>query len=186
MKNTPPSLQQFCLRRIIDYEEINDILNPPLDWDNDVQHLYNHRLTRDGRDEFELLVVNGTRTLAQVKADIRALLIVRPFDLDLVQLKLAIPWFSDIPECVARQIWVEANVFEFERYVPGQLWYVVDWNLVTMTWEILHSILDGCTDSYLFESLDELEQRLIEQDKNELWRIEVGSVWLSDLIDLDE
>ena len=186
MKNTPLSLQQFCLRRIVDYEEINDVLNPPLDWDNDVQHLYNHRLTRDERDEFELMVVNGTRTLAQVKADIRALLTLRPFDLDLVQLKLAIPWFSDIPECVARQIWVEANVFEFERYVPGQLWYVVDWNLVTMTWEILHSILDGCTDSYLFESLDELEQRLIEQDKNELWRIEVGSVWLSDLIDLDE
>ena len=186
MKNTPPSLQQFCLRRIVDYEEINDVLNPPLDWDNDVQHLYNHRLTRDERDEFELMVVNGTRTLAQVKADIRALLTLRPFDLDLVQLKLAIPWFSDIPECVARQIWVEANVFEFERYVPGQLWYVVDWNLVTMTWEILHSILDGCTDSWLFESLNELEQRLIEQDKNELWRIEVGSVWLSDMIDLDE
>ena len=186
MKNTPPSLQQFCLRRIVDYEEINDVLNPPLDWDNDVQHLYNHRLTRDERDEFEMLVVNGTRTLAQVKADIRALLVLRPFDLDLAQLKLAIPWFSDIPECVARQIWVEANVFEFERYVPGQLWYVVDWNIVTMTWDILRSILDGCTDSWLFESLNELEQRLIEQDKNELWRIEVGSVWLSDLIDLDE
>ena len=186
MLNTPPSLQQFCLRRIVDYEEINDVLNPPLDWDNDVQHLYNHRLTRDERDEFEMLVVNGTRTLAQVKADIRALLVLRPFDLDLAQLKLAIPWFSDIPECVARQIWVEANIFEFERYVPGQLWYVVDWNIVTMTWDILRSILDGCTDSWLFESLNELEQKLIEQDKNELWRIEVGSVWLSDMIDLDE
>ena len=186
MKNTPPSLQQFCLRRIVDYEEINDVLNPPLDWDNDVRHLYNHRLTRDERDEFEMLVVNGTRTLAQVKADIRALLVLRPFDLDLAQLKLAIPWFSDIPECVARQIWVEANIFEFERYVPGQLWYVVDWNIVTMTWDILRSILDGCTDSWLFESLNELEQKLIEQDKNELWRIEVGSVWLSDMIDLDE
>ena len=186
MLNTPPSLQQFCLRRIVDYEEINDVLNPPLDWDNDVRHLYNHRLTRDERDEFEMLVVNGTRTLAQVKADIRALLVLRPFDLDLAQLKLAIPWFSDIPECVARQIWVEANIFEFERYVPGQLWYVVDWNIVTMTWDILRSILDGCTDSWLFESLNELEQKLIEQDKNELWRIEVGSVWLSDMIDLDE
>ena len=186
MLNTPPSLQQFCLRRIVDYEEINDVLNPPLDWDNDVRHLYNHRLTRDERDEFEMLVVNGTRTLAQVKADIRALLVLRPFDLDLAQLKLAIPWFSDIPECVARQIWVEANIFEFERYVPGQLWYVVDWNIVTMTWDILRSILDGCTDSWLFESLNELEQRLIEQDKDELWRIDIGSVWLGDFGSLNE
>ena len=186
MKNTPPSLQQFCLRRIVDYEEINDVLNPKEDWDNDVRHLYNHRLTRDERDEFESQVVNGTQTLAQVKAEIRALLILRPFDLDLVQLKLAIPWFSDIPECVARQIWVEANIFEFERYLPSQLWYVVDWNVVTMTWEILRSILDGCTNQDLFEAIDELEQILIEKDNDELWRIEVGSVWLSDLVNLDE
>ena len=186
MKNTPPSLQQFCLKRIIDYEEIIDVLNPEEDWDNDVRHLYNHRLTRDERDEFESQVVSGTQTLAQVKAEIRALLILRPFDLDLVQLKLAIPWFSDIPECVARQIWVEANVFEFERYAPSHLWYVVDWNHVVMTWDILRSILDGCTNQDLFEAIDELEQKLIEQDNDELWRVEVGSVWLSDLIDLDE
>ena len=185
MKNTPPSLQQFCLKRIVDYEEIIDVLNPKEDWDNDVRHLYNHRLTRDERDEFESQVVGGFQTLSQVKNEIRALLIVRPFDLDLVQLKLAIPWFSDIPECVARQIWLEANVFEFERYVPSHLWYVVDWNHVTMTWEILRSILDGCTNQDLFEAIDELEQMLIEKDNDELWRDEIGSVWLSDMINLE-
>ena len=186
MKNTPPSLQQFCLKRIVDYEEIIDVLNPEEDWDNDVRHLYNHRLTRDERDEFESRVVSGAQTLSQVKNEIRALLILRPFDLDLVQLKLAIPWFSDIPECVARQIWLEANVFEFERYVPSHLWFVIDWCHAVMTWEILHSILDGCTNQYLFETLEELEQVLIEKDNDELWRVEIGSVWLSDMIDLNE
>ena len=186
MINSPPSLLQCCLKRIVDYEEIISVLNPEEDWDNDVRHLYNNRVTRDERDEFENLVVRGVQTLSQVKAEIRALLIQRPFNLDLVQLKLAIPWFADMPECVAQQIWLEANVLEFERYLPSHLWYVINYEQVVMTWDLLYSILDGCTNQDLFEALEEQEQMLIEKDNDELWRIEVGSVWLSDLVNLDE
>ena len=186
MINTPPSLQQFCLKLIIDYEEIVDVLNPEEDWDNDVSHLYNDRLTLAERDEFEFQVVRGIKTLAQVKIEIRALLIQRPFDLDLVQLKLAVPLFVGLPECVARQIWLEANVLEFKRYVPGRLWFVIDWNQIVMSWEILYSVLDGCTNQYLFEVLEEQEQLLIEKDNDELWRVEYGSVWLCDMITIDE
>ena len=84
---TPPSLQQFCLKLIIDYEEIIDVLNPEEDWDNDMSHLYNDRLTREERDNFEYQAVRGIKTLAQIKSEIRALLIRRPFNLDLVQLE---------------------------------------------------------------------------------------------------
>ena len=186
MINSPPSLLQCCLKRIVDYEEIISVLNPEEDWDNDVRHLYNNRVTRDERDEFENLVVRGVQTLSQVKAEIRALLIQRPFNLDLVQLKLAIPWFADMPECVAQQIWLEANVLEFERYLPSHLWYVINYEQVVMTWDLLYSILDGCTNQDLFEALEEQEQMLIEKDNDEIWRVEYGSVWLSDMLSVDE
>ena len=91
-----PSLQQICLRSVIDRQEIDDVLYPMLDWDNDVTHLYNERLTREEESDYETLAVTGQKTLTECKADLRSLLYRRPFDLDLIQLR-KLPLFDGLP-----------------------------------------------------------------------------------------
>ena len=98
-----PSLQSIVVKYIIEYEDINAMLNPKEDWDNDTSHLYNQRMSHQEVLDYEKEVLSGDKTFSQVKREMRALLQQRPFDLDLVQLQ-EIPLFNGLPDCIAKQI----------------------------------------------------------------------------------
>ena len=53
---------------------------------HDTSHLFNQRMSHQEVLEHEKEVLSGIKTFTQVKSEIRALLLQRPFDLNLVQL----------------------------------------------------------------------------------------------------
>ena len=185
MIRSAPSIQQICLKSVIDHQKIDDVLYPELDWDNDVSHLFNERLTREEERDYELLAVTGQKTLTECKNDLRSLLYRRPFDLDLVQMR-KLPLFDGLPDYSVKQVWAESIILEWERHVPAGLCGLIEWGELIMTWRILNSLLDGCTNLWLFEVLEEEKLPLIEKDNDELWRIEFGSVWLQENMTIDK
>ena len=104
----------MVLKFIIDYEKINEMLNPKEDWDIDNSHLFNTRMPVPEIWEYLEEVLSGVKTFTQVKREMRAVLLQRPFDLDLVQLQAAIPLFKGLPGVMAKQIWIEAFLIHFE------------------------------------------------------------------------
>ena len=100
---TVPSLQSLVINYIIDYEKINEVLNPKEDWDVDNSHLFNTRMPVPEIWEYLEEVLSGIKTFTQVKSQMRAVLLQRPFDLDLVQLQAAIPLlFNDLPVIMSK------------------------------------------------------------------------------------
>ena len=67
--------------------------------------------------EYEKEVLSGIKSFTQVKSEIRAVLLQRPFNLDLVQLQ-AIPLFKGLPDVIAKEIWIEAFLVQFEARLP--------------------------------------------------------------------
>ena len=113
---------------------------------------------------------------AEVKRDIRAVLLQRPFDLDLIQLQ-AIPLFENLPEVIAKDIWIEAFLVQFEA---GFHWcrdfyptYGRDF-----TWNKLSCLMDGCRDKNLLKRLKEQEEILIVN--------ELVLEWLLDNLHIDQ
>ena len=137
-----PSLQSLVVKFIIEYEEINETLNPPEDWDNDTSHLFNQRMSHQEVLEHEKEVLSGIKTFTQVKSEIRALLLQRPFDLDLVQLQ-AIPLFKGLPDVIAKEIWIEAFIVQFEALLPCFLWFQLEYGN-PLDWNAVQCMLDGC------------------------------------------
>ena len=121
-----PSLQSLVVKFIIEYEEINETLNPPEDWDNDTSHLFNQRISHQEVLEYEKEVLSGIKTFTQVKSEIRACLLQRPFNLDLVQLQ-AIPLFKGLPDVIAKEISIEAFLVQFEARLPCFLWFKLEY-----------------------------------------------------------
>ena len=184
MIRSPPTLQQICLKSVVDYQEINEVLNPfNWDWEFDMSQLVNYRLTYEERRHYETLAVTGQKTLTDCKADLQSLLYWKPFDLDLLLLR-KLPLFDGLSDFSVRQVWAEAIILEWENHVPAQVGGLLAWKELTMTWQIINSLLDGCTNSWLSKILKEQKLLLIEKDKNELWRVEIGSVWLLEMISI--
>ena len=171
-----PTLLSLVSQFIIDYEEINNTLNPEEDWDVDNSHLYNQRLNHLEVWAFEAEVLSAVKPLAEVKRDIRAVLLQRPFDLDLIQLQ-AIPLFENLPEVIARDIWIEAFLVQFE----AQLHWSIDFNpkyRKTFTWNELNCLMDCCRDKNLLKKLKEQEDILVVN--------ELVSEWLLDNLHIDQ
>ena len=185
MNFSVPSLQQICLKSMIDYEEIQEILYPEMNGDTDIMPLFNERLTPVECRHYEILAVTGQRTLTKCKEDLRSLLYRRPFNLDLVQMR-KITLFNDLPDYSVKQFWVEAIVQEWERYVPTLLIFGVTWGKINISWKILNSLQDGCSDVWIFELIEEYSLALIEKEKNELWQINIGLVWLLENATIDK
>ena len=172
-----PSLQSIALKYIIDYEEIISTLNPEEDWDNDTSHLFNHRMSRQEVIDFEMQVLSGEKSLAQIKSEMRTLLQQRPFDLDLVQLQ-TIPLFKGLPDCIAKQIWIEAFMVSFEAKLPSFIDFKLEYGPTKLDWNTLRCVLDGCENPELLEILKEKEKELIVDD--------IVLVWLLENIEIDK
>ena len=185
MNFSVPSLQKICLKSMIDNEEIQEILYPEINGDTDMTTLFNERLTPVEWRHYEILAVTGQRTLTKCKEDLRSLLYRRPFNLDLVQMR-KISLFNDLPDYSVKQFWVEAIVQEWERYVPSCLLGGVIWGKLIISWRILHSLQDGCSDVWMFELIEQYTLELIEKEKDELWQINIGFVWLLENATIDE
>ena len=185
MFRSPPSLQQICLRSVVNYQEIDEILNP-FNWDSefDMSQVINDRLTYEEKRHYLNLAVTGQMTLTECKEDLRSLLYRRPFDRDLLLLR-GLPLFDGLSDFSMRQIWAESIIFKWEMHLPAHLGGLRAWDELVMTWDILNSLLDGCTNSRLLEFLDEEKLLLIKKEKNELWRVTIGCVWLLEMISID-
>ena len=170
MYSKVPSLLSIVVKYIIEYEEINATLNPPEDWDNDTSHLYNQRMSRQEVIDFEIQMLSGKKSFSQIKSEMRILLQQRPFDLDLVQLQ-AIPFFNRLPDCIAKQIWIEAFLVSFEAQLPSFLWFKLEYGN-KFDWNTLKCRLDRCENPELFEMLKEKEKELIVDDIVLEWLLE--------------
>ena len=111
-----------------------------------------------------------TKSFSQIKSEMRILLQQRPFDLDLVQLQ-AIPFFNRLPDCIAKQIWIEAFLVSFEAQLPSFLWFKLEYGN-KLDWNTLKCVLDGCENPELFEMLKQREKELIVDDIVLEWLLE--------------
>ena len=155
---------------IIEYEETNETLNPPEDWDNDTSHLFNQRISHQEVLEYEKEVLSGIKTFTQVKSEIRALLLQRPFHLDLVQLQ-AIPLFKGLPDVIAKEIWIKAFLVQFEARLPCFLWFKLEYRN-PLDWNAVQCVMDGCQNEDLLELLKKREKELIVDDLVLEWLLE--------------
>ena len=190
MIRSPPSLQQICVRSVVETQDLHDVLYPYEDWDTE-EIPRNDRLTQDEKWDYQTLTVTGQKTLTECKNDLRSMLYRRPFDLDLVQLR-KLPMFDGLPDYSVRQVWAETIILEWEGFVPGRLGGLLEWEELVVTWPILNSLRDGCTNESLFELLEREELLLIEQDnekerllveaeQSEIWRRTIGCDWLYEM-----
>ena len=126
--------------------------------------------------DFEIQVLSGKKSFSQIKSEMRILLQQRPFDLDLVQLQ-AIPLFNRLPDCIAKQIWIEAFMVSFEAKLPSFLYFKLEYGN-KLDWKTLKCVLDGCENPELFEMLKEREKELIVDD--------IVLEWLLQNIEIDK
>ena len=171
-----PTLLSLASQFIIDYEKVTDILNPEEDWDVDNSHLYNQRLNHLEVWAFEAEVLSAVKPLAEVKRDIRAVLLQRPFDLDLLQLQ-AIPLFENLPEVIAKDIWIEAFLVQFEAKLHWSIDFYPTYGR-DFTWNELSCLMDGCRDKNLLKELKRQEKILIAN--------ELALEWLLDNLHIDQ
>ena len=161
-----------------------------LDWDVD-EIPADDRLTQEEKSHYVTLAVTGVMTLTECKADLQSLLNRKPFVLDLIQMR-KISLFDGLPDYSLRQFWADTIIMEWENHVPRQLLSLMDWGELTMTWRLLDSLSDGCSNAWLRESLEEQEKILIEDEDealrllieaecDELWRKNVGCDWLHEM-----
>ena len=78
-----------------------------------------------------------------------------------------LPLFDGLPDYSVEQFWVEANIQEWERFVPSRLLGLVLWGELFISWRILNSLQDGCSDPWLFELIEQYKLELIEKDNDE-------------------
>ena len=191
MNYSPPSLQQLCVRTVVDTHNLIDLLSPWVnDWDAD-EFPRNDRLTRDEEIYFLMLAAKGELSLAECKSALRSMLHRRPCELDLLRLR-TLPYFKDMTDFCLREIWAETVILDWESFVPTHLECQIGWERMVMTWPIYNNLYDGCTNKWLFEIL-ELEKKLIikqEEDKTRLtqerrdlknWKKTVGREWLHEM-----
>ena len=120
--------------------------------------------------DFEIQVLSGKKSFSQIKSEMRILLQQRPFALDLVQLQ-AIPLFNGLPDCIAKQIWIEAFMVSFEAKLPSFLYFKLEYGN-KLDWKTLKCMLDSCENPELFEMLKEREKELIVDDIVLDWLLE--------------
>ena len=153
-----PQLQNIQATFIIAYEDIIELLNPEEDWDNDQSHLFNERLSSVEWKDFQKQLFSGTKSFRQIKEEICAILQTRPFDRDLIQLQ-SIPCFANLPEYIAKLIWIEAFVKDFEAQLPSHVWFQYDYGQ-PLDLETVNLLLDGCCNSELYTLLKKIESEL--------------------------
>ena len=121
--------------------------------------------------EYEKEVLSRIKSFTQVKSEIRAVLLQRPFHLDLVLLQ-AIPLFKGLPE-----IWIKAFLVQFEARLPCFLWFKVEYgNPLDMN--AVQCMMDGCQNKDLMELLKKREKELIID--------EIVLEWLLDNLEIDK
>ena len=128
-------------------------------------------MSREEVNDFEMQVLSGEKSLAQIKSEMRTLLLQRPFDLDLVQLQ-TIPLFKSLPECIAKQIWIEAFMISFEAHLPSFIDFQNAYGPIRMDWNTWRCVSDGCENPELLEMLKEKEKELIIDDIVLVWLLE--------------
>ena len=191
MNYSPPSLQQLCVRSVIQTNGLLNVLDPYInDWDAE-EFPRNDCLTRDEEIFFQQLAVTGQLLMTGCKDALRSMLYRRPCNLDLVQLR-TLPFCKDITDFFLRVIWADTVILEWERLVPSQLECSLGYEQLTMTWTIHNKLLDGCANVWLFASLKRERRRLIRKDREEerlaqerrdlvIWKETVGREWIFDM-----
>ena len=109
------------------------------------------------RNDYLEEVLSEVKTFTQVKREMRAVLLQRPFDLDLVQLQAAIPLFKGLPGVMAKQIWIEAFLIHFEARLPCCLWFKLHYG-APLDMNAVQCIMDGCQNTELRELLQKREK----------------------------
>ena len=153
-----PQLQNILATFIIAYEDIIELLNPEEDWDNDQSHLFNVGLSSVEWKDFQKQLFSGTKSFRQIKDEIHVILQTRLFDRDLIQLQ-SIPCFANLPECIAKLIWIEAFVQDFEAQLPSHFWFQYNYGQL-LDLETVNLLLDGCCNSDLYTLLKKIESEL--------------------------
>ena len=145
MNYSPPSLQQLCVRTVIDTHKLIDLLSPWVnDWEKD-DFPRNDRLTRDEEIFFLMLAAKGKLSLTECKNALRSMLYRRPCELDLLHLK-TIPYLKNMTDFCLREIWADTIILDWESFVPTHLECQIVWERMVMTWPIYNNLYDGCTN----------------------------------------
>ena len=175
---TVPSLKSIAINYIIDYEKIDEVLNPKEDWDVDNSHLFNTRMPVPEIWEYLEEVLSGIKTFTQVKSEMRAVLLQRPFDLDLVQLQAAIPLlFNHLPVVMSKEIWIESFLRKFEARLPFCLYFKMHYG-APLYLNAVQCVMDGCQNAELRE--------LLQQREKELQIDEIVLEWLLEMAEIDK
>ena len=175
---TVPSLKSIAINYIIDYEKIDEVLNPKEDWDVDNSHLFNTRMTVPEIWDYLTEVLSGVKSFTQVKSEMREVLLLRPFDLDLVQLRAAIPLlFDHLPVVMAKEIWMESFLRKFEARLPFCLYFKMHYG-APLYLNAVQCVMDGCQNAELRE--------LLQQREKELQIDEIVLEWLLEMAEIDK
>ena len=191
MNYSPPSLQQLCVRTVIDTHKLIDLLSPWVnDWEKD-DFPRNDRLTRDEEIFFLMLAAKGKLSLTECKNALRSMLYRRPCELDLLHLR-TLPYFRNMTDFCLREIWADTVILDWESFVPTHLECQIVWERMVMTWPIYNNLYDGFTNKWLFEVLAREKRLLVKMDEDEArlaqekrdikaWKKTVGREWLHDM-----
>ena len=110
MNRSPPSLQQICVRSIVETQDLLNVLYPYEDWDTE-EVPRNDRLTQDEQWHFQHLAATGQLCMTECKTALRSMLYRRPCDLDLIQLR-KLPLLNGLSDLSLRQIWADTIILE--------------------------------------------------------------------------
>ena len=165
-----PTLLSLVSQFIIDYEEVVNTLTPKYDWDFDNEHLFNQRLTPEETQAFQEEILRGVRSFTEVKDNIRAVLVRRPFQLDLVQLR-TIPLLKNLPKLIVRVIWIEAILARFEAYLTFAICFYPTYRRA-LTRNVWNCVMDGCQNKSLLRELRKQERILVADELVEEWLLD--------------
>lgn len=173
---TVPSLKSIAINYIVDYEKIDEVLNPKEDWDVDNSHLFNTRMTVQEIWDYLEEVLGGEKTFTQIKSEMREVLVQRPFDLDLVQLRAAIPLlFNHLPVVMAKEIWMESFLRQFEKRIPFCFYFKSHYG-APMYLKAVQCVADGCQNKDLMELIQQREKELQIDEIVLEWMIEMETI----------
>ena len=142
----------------------------------DNSHLFNTRMTVPEIWDYLTEVLSGVKSFTQVKSEMREVLLLRPFDLDLVQLRAAIPLlFDHLPVVMAKEIWMESFLRQFEKRIPFCFYFKSHYG-APMPLEAVQCVADGCQNQELMELIQEREKELQIDEIVLEWLIEMQSI----------
>ena len=79
--------------------------------------------------------------------------------------------FKGLPDVIAKEIWIEAFLVQFEARLPCFLWFKLEYGN-PLDWNAVQCVMDGCQNEDLFQLLKKRQKELIVDDLVLEWLLE--------------